>query len=350
MAFEDALVWSLGLLLGIAGLLALGWSWKTPNNKKDMKGVLNFFGIALVGLFLLGAFGFIPSLTNPLGGVQVPAGTDTLSAVATTAVGECLSTSKSTVTLGAVNPFTGSATAGTHRYRVNGGPMLTVSDAGTFTASPGDKLDILWYNASTSGGYFSKSGTYTVPCEGTFTVTESGKPIELYNNGTITLQVFNQEGVLITNSGDANETLAAGEVTPPLKFEVLGTFQRGMPYGGALLVEYNTSEVDDVIVNIGGTNLVAVSAQLDAPAAVDHAQKWYKVPAVLSSQILEGTIVIDADDTINPGAADDIDLVLYQYNYFINDDKGGAFELGVEDEDNVATQPTNVITATLATD
>ena len=106
-----------------------------------------------------------------------------------------------------------------------------------------------------------------------------------------------------------------------------------------------------MIVDFGaGTTSVPISSQFYTLAATSHASKAYKIPAVLSNQLLTGTITINADDTINPSIVDDIDLTLRQYNYFINDDSGGIFVQGVEDEDSVATQPSNSITATLHTD
>ena len=140
------------------------------------------------------------------------------------------------------------------------------------------------------------------------------------------------------------------EKTLSLKAEIRGQYQRGMPQGGILIVEYNSTEIDNVVVDFGDTSVIPISSQFYALGATDHAVKAYRIPAITSNQLLTGTITIDADDTINPSVVDDIDLTLRQYNYFINDDKGGAFDLGVEDEDNVATQPANVITFTLHTD
>lgn len=259
--------------------------------------------------------------------------------------GFCPGVEDTTVTLAAVNPYTGAATGGTHRYSINGAPALTVSDAGTFIASPGDKVQVLWYNASTTGGYFSDVTNEVVPCAGTTTFSD-----DLYQNGTVSIQVFNEEGQLIDGTTN-NETLAAGDVVT-LDANIKGSFQKGMPYGGVLIAEYNTTEIDDVIADFGdGITPVPVSSNLYSIAATDHGFKGYSVPAILSNQKLDGSITIDADDTTNPGSADDIDLTLYQNNYFINDNTGGSFDgPAIEDEDNTATQPTNSITFTLATD
>jgi len=309
-------------------------------------------GLLVIGILPI----LVPSITGSVpflgqeikaGGTVIPQLTIVPSTLSTPSANGCLpgqQVEDTTVTLSAIDKYTSIASGGTHRYKINSGPALTVSDAGTFTASPGDKVSILWYNASTSGGYFSDVSTESVPCSGTKVFSK-----EIGRNGTITIQVFNEEGNVLDTTTE-NETLAAGD-TVTLKAEIRGTYQRSAPYGGLLIVEYNTTEIDNVIADFGeGTTSVPISAQYYAVAATDHAVKAYKVPAVDSNKLLTGTIYIDVDDSINPGNGDDIDLAFRQSNYFINDDTGGSFDLGVEDEDNAGTQPTNTITFTLSTD
>ena len=55
-----------------------------------------------------------------------------------------------TVTLSALNAYTAAAVGGRHVYRVNGGPVTGVADAGTFTASPGDVIQVLWANGTST--------------------------------------------------------------------------------------------------------------------------------------------------------------------------------------------------------
>lgn len=247
-----------------------------------------------------------------------------------------------TVTLSALNAETSVATGGTHRYRVGNAAPKTVSDAGTFTASAGDAIEVLWYNASVSGGYFSDRSTFILPCDkGTFEETQ-----ELFQNGTVAIEVFNEEGNLIV-AGTESETLTAGDVVT-LEAKLKGTYQTGMPYGGVMVVEYNSTEIDDVIVQYGGSEVNVPSTH--TIASTDHKAKAYSVPAIISNTILTGSVTIDVDDSVNPANIDNITMQLYPNNYFINEDNGGAFAgPAAEDEDDAVTMTTS-LTYELAVD
>jgi hypothetical protein len=316
-----------GIVLAILAV-AVNMKKKTRQATGWIGGILLVFGA--IGLLFPGTIAFLdydvgssgPTLAvSPVSGGSQPV-----------QLGVCPpgSVEDVTVTLAAQNKYTAAASGGTHRYRVNGAPATTVSDAGTFTASAGAEIEVLWYNASTSGGYFSDTSVHRLDCG-------AGAPTlsrELVSNGTVTIQVFNEEGNLINGAAE-NETLAAGDVVT-LEAKLKGQFQNGMPYGGILIAEYNTSEIDDVIIDFGGSKVS--TPDLFTVSATVSGTKTYSIPAILSNQILDGTITIDADDTQNPGQVEDIDLYLYKNNYFINYDTGGSFDgPAVEDEDDAAT-------------
>ena len=249
--------------------------------------------------------------------------------------GELCAVEDTTITLSATDQFTSAATGGTHRYNINGAPALTVSNAGTFTASPGDRLSILWFNAS--AGYFSAVDEVVIPCAGTRTFST-----ELIKNGTITMDIFNEEGNKVTVD-TINETLSAGDVVT-LEAKLKGQFERGMPYGGVIVCEYNRTAYDDCIVDFGGE---AVNLPALYTFGATRKAKAYSVPAVIGTEILYGSVTIDADDTADPnGPSTDtaLNMTFYPKNYFVNEEKGGISDgPAVEDEDEAATVAYNIM-------
>ena len=149
----------------ILGFLGMGKFYKTEQTKK----MANLVAVIGVGIFLAGAF--VPQASVLLNPIQFP-GQGEPGAVATTPTQTVIpgcNVEDTTVTLSAINKYNATSTGGTHRYRVNGDPALTVSDAGSFTASPGDSLEILWYNADSDRLYFSDVTSEVIPCRGTKT-------------------------------------------------------------------------------------------------------------------------------------------------------------------------------------
>lgn len=236
-----------------------------------------------------------------------------------------------TVTLAAKDKFTSGASGGRHTYRVgDNGVIKDIADAGSFTASPGDKLQILWGNGSyTTGNYFSQYQELNVPCQGTY------EPVaELVQNGTLTFEVFNEEGNLIDTTGE-NETLANGDVVT-LTSNLKGTFQRGFPLGGVMVVEYDPTYYDKITVDFGDT-VTATTPSYYSRSNTNNATVAYNIPAILGTNALGGTITIDVNDNNNPaqsGGSQDVFLTFVPKNYFIDEDNGGSFNnIGVQDED-----------------
>ena len=309
---------------------------KVANTGKGIA-VIFLLIVALGGVYLAGWGSYIGTQYGSPLAVGFAAGvtpTPTPTPSQATPSGIC-AVEDTTVTLSASDKYTTAATGGSHRYKINGGSALTVSDAGTLTASPGDKIKILFMNES-STSYFSQVLDTVVPCSGTKTFSPEGG---LVRNGTLTIEVFNEEGNLI--SDPENETLAAGDVVT-LTAKLKGTYQRGFPYGGVMVVEFNGtgsgSEIDDVIVDFGGSE-ISVPAIYAITMSVNTRTKAYTIPAILSNQILEGSIVIDADDSNNPkGDLTDILLTFYPNDYLVNEDTGGSYDgPAIVDEDSVQT-------------
>ncbi|MBU0959499.1 MAG: hypothetical protein KKB31_06140 [Nanoarchaeota archaeon] len=316
----------LGGIFGLVSVLAV-----KDKKKRKTLGVIGTF-VFVFGLVTL----LVPTLIPPLSqNIQLQGLTAGIGAGVSQQVvsGEGCSPGQqvedTTVTLSAINAYTSAATSGSHRYKVNGGASKEVTDSGTFTASPGDVLNILWFNGSANGGYFSDVSTFSVPCKGTVTYTQS-----LYQNGTITIDVFNEEGNKIDEAN--NETLTNGDVTT-LVAKLKGTYQKGHPFGGIVVCEYNATGFDDCIVDFGGSE-TSVPSYYSLGAG--RKAKAYSIPAVLGNDIIEGSITIDVDDTNDalplPNTA--LNLTYYANNYFINEDNGGNFEgVAIEDEDDALT-------------
>lgn len=344
------------IIISAIVVIAVQFLAKGKEGVKTRK-VFNIIGGSVIGLMLLATF-MSSSLPTNLQFLNAPAWGKTINVLGTDVTfsqvptgpgsspvvdGKCVGIEDTTVTLSASDKFTSVATGGTHKYKINGNPALTVSDTGTFTASPGDKVQILWFNGSLSGAYYSDLDEVVVPCSGTKTFSK-----QLVANGTGTIEVFNEEGNLITTTGE-NETLSAGDVVT-LTAKIKGAYQKGYPYGGVVIVEYNKSEIDDVIVDFGGSK-VSTPASYTITFGATSSTVAYSVPAILSNQIISGSVVIDADDVNNPtDDAGDIILKFQPNNYYVNEDNGGAFEgPSIDDEKNVRTYNSE-IGFTIATD
>jgi len=341
MAFEDIFAsLNIALIVGILGVVLVVLGFMEVYKSKKARKTANIFGVILIGTMLVGAF--VPGmewLTNPidLGEEPVPAavGTPTGAPIVGCDVED------TTVTLSALDKYNSNPAGTTHRYSINGVPALTVSNAGTFTASPGDSLKILWGN-ETDGSYYGVVSTEVIPCAGTKTFTAN-----LVQNGTLTIEVFNEEGNLIQSAagtgGGENETLSPGDVVT-LEAKLKGQYQRGFPYGGVMVAEFNgsgaASEIDDVIIDFGGSK-VSVPTVHTTTFGTNSKRVAYSIPALESNEILIGSIVIDVDDTLAPGAdaaSGDINLTFYANDYFVNENTGGSFDgPSVSDEDDSVT-------------
>tara|TARA_Y100000310_G_scaffold337658_1_gene425299 strand:- start:421 stop:1374 length:954 start_codon:yes stop_codon:yes gene_type:complete len=269
--------------------------------------ILLGFGLAL---WQLGAFDAV--LGQAATGDGAAAGTTVISGLPA-----CIGIDKTTVTLAATDKFDSSVSiSGNHQYKVNGGRATTVADGGTFDASPGDTLQVLWAQGNNSGEnvYLNKFVEYEIPCAGTKTFSEG-----LYRNGTITSRIFNEEGNLIDDIVE-NETLAAGDVVS-LNYELQGQFERGQfANGGCVTVDYNTSAYDDVIVAYDAGSEKIGNPDYATASATQNVLKTYSIPAFTSNTKLTGTITMDSDNTVNPSAAEDISLAYYPNEVRLNPD------------------------------
>ena len=222
-------------------------------------------------------------------------------------------------------------TGGTHRVILDGS-FSEIANAGTQSLSAGDQLKILFMNGSeTDSNYYSDVVDYTVECKPTVTLAQ-----ELYQNGTVTVQFFNEEGDVI-DATLVNETVTNGDIVA-LKTELKGTFERGHPYGGVIVYQYPKGYIDDVLLRDLGAGYDGIANKVPTPSFYTplngtQGTLTYKFPPIIGTQILTGTTVIDVDDTNNPDAVPStaINTTIYFYAYSVNE-KTGTIDLVLEDE------------------
>ena len=228
---------------------------------------------------------------------------------------------------------------GSHQYRICNaggtcGSLKTVANLGTDTASPGDIIEVLFAQGNTTGSvvYLPIYKTFTLPDKGTFEAVS-----EVYRNGTITIEVFNEEGNLIDTAVE-NETLGAGD-KPTLTHKIKGTQDRGQYfYGGCLIVEYNSSAYDNVVANYDGTSTRISTPDWYTESATAFTTKTYAVPSFINNQILSGSITPEVKTSPNPNdAGGDILLTLVPNEYRFNGDakKFELFKCGEDQDGNL---------------
>lgn len=310
----------IGALFVILKLAKVGKTKKTGN-------VFLVVGLISLGISGLAFAGIVPQIhTLAIPGIDVPL---VIPGEEPVVIPELCPVEDTTITLSAQNAFLATAASGDHRYRINDAPAKTVSDAGTFTASPGDILNIFWGNESSSD-YYAEIDTVTVPCKGTKTFYT-----DVYRNGTLTLRVFNEEGNLIDTVSE-NETLGSGD-TVNLAMDIQGQFEYGFPHGGIIVAEYDKNNYTDVQVQLPGT-VDANVPSIHTLSATTNSAKAYTVSSILSNEKISGTLYIEVKSGVDPESNVDITLTFYPNDYYIDEDLGGLFAgPAIEDEDDVQT-------------
>jgi hypothetical protein len=326
-----ALILIVGFILAMVFMFASRVGKEVKKRKRSGTVAIVFGVVSLIGL--LSMFVAIPGLDQKFSlnfqPQAIGGGEENGTGEAILIDGEACYIEDTTVTLSSTNKYTGVATGGTHKYKVNGAPALELSNAGTFTASPGDVIEVLWNNGSVSNTYFSDLSTEKVPCRGTKTFSR-----QLDQNGTVTIEVINDiEGGVISTT--KNESLAAGD-KKTLTLNLKGSYQRGQPHGGVIICEYNRTNYNDCVVSIGGTSLDAVPSFYVVGTGMKA--KAYTVPAIESNAQLTGNILIDVGDN-EPLPLDvaGLNLTYVPNNYYSDMKNGGVFSLGVEDKYNIQT-------------
>jgi len=254
-----------------------------------------------------------------------------------------------TVTFLADDSFdSGISCLGNHQYRTRissadqWGGFQAVADGSSVTTGSTDQIQVVWCEANSSTGsprFFIGVTEQSLTGSGAVTLTNR----DLVRNGSITIRVINEEGNVMDDSGE-NETLGAGDVVS-LEWDIEVQFERAAPYGGVLVLEYNSSAYDVSGLSVTTDGLrqkTAVPTFYSERAVAGSSSIAFEIPPLVSNGKHRGSINIDVDDTNDPeagaGVGNDILLTFFPTNYYLDNDDD-TYKLGVEDEDGVAVSP-----------
>ncbi len=299
-------------------------------NKKAEMGTMGW-------IFIIGAIAIILTQTtwiqDVIGGISTTPSTPSTPSTPATVVGNCppgVAIDTTTVTLNAEDAYNSGTAMDMNAYSLTGpnGPWTNLADGSSLTASPGNSLSIMWQRNGTA---YAIPETITVPCDGSKTLTKL-----VYRQHTnLTYKVFNDDdGLLNSVATGVNESMAAlDEVN--LDSSVIGTSERGMPYGATVVCAYNTTySFDDI--EISGVGIVSGAAT--PTQYVSEGSGWsaeaYKFPPILGNEKKNFIVMINADDTVGPltHTADQIRCQTFDWEYFQTD--SGAWAIGPEDTDD----------------
>lgn len=293
--------------------------------------------LAVIVIFGVGFYFNIGGLQDKISGEKAPVlpGED-----------ECIKVESTVLTIGPAeekfNPATKLTTA-YHRFIRNGIDEGLVIDKTTKTVNPGDKVEII-YGENSSTHYAGKQ-SFTIPCKGEVTTGSmpDSQAYQLYANGSsFTFRVTNEDDNLV-NSNSNDQTLGAGDVKT-LALTMVGIYEDAYsPYGKiCMVIEGNQSVFDDVIV--GSFPKGCLPAQ-HTVSATSNSVWSYELPGLISNSEISTNVVIDADDTNNPADGQDLTVTFYDQDYFQNTNSGNM-EFGYENDQNSdvgTTNPTQTI-------
>lgn len=201
------------------------------------------------------------------------------------------SVSKTTIKLSAANAVTLAAAGGTHAYKVSGGSVSTVADGGTFDSSPGTTIEYLLMNESNTATYLGKKGSFTVPCSGTYELTQPDAKgfvpgNKIYANGSLTMDLFNRDGNSMA-AGVNNQSMTTNDDFK-LALRFTAPSEAGFEYGGVVIFEGNATAIDFSklqLLDSAGNELpsATISSSLKRAGATERALKLWSVPGMISN-------------------------------------------------------------------
>jgi hypothetical protein len=210
-----------------------------------------------------------------------------------------------------------------HSIFVNGDYYGTLANLGTFTASPGDEVTVLFgNNTEASAGFYATKVTEKIGCVGTKTITGFQKD----KVSSVTISLFNSDDGLINSGSDANEVTASGEETIEMKLK--GTSEDF--YGEQnVIVVFDASSSVFQDVKVSGAKKVSVPSQHTTVASTKAFA--YELASIDGSAWETYSVVLEATSS-EPTLANNISVSLYDNAYFI-DAETNEIVMGYEDED-----------------
>ncbi len=314
---------SYALILGLIALIItiVAFAKKMKKNTRMTLAIIGIIGL-IVGGYAYVTPGAIPFLDQTFDTSTLTAGVEPGQPSVSR---ELCPVEDTTVTFTGIDKYTSQPSGGTHRYWVNSDPALTVSDQGTKTLSPGDRVKVLFGN-ETATSFFGSIEEETIPCAGTHTI--SGETVR---NGTLTLRVFNDDDVLIV--AGTSTTLEAGE-TQSLDIDLQGSHQYGAPYGGIIVAEYDKNNFTDVTVDFGAGEVSVPT--IHTVSSTTNVAKAYRFPVLEQDDKILGKLRIEVKSGIDDvDTSVNISLQTYNYDYYLDEDLGGIIAgPSAQDEDS----------------
>jgi len=225
-----------------------------------------------------------------------------------------------------------------HRVFQNNVDIGLKQDETSFTVDVGDKMAVYYAeNASTAGAaYYAAKQEFVVPCDGG-EVTTSQMPdsnaFKLYSGNNISVKVFNEDNGNLNDASD-NETLAAGDVIT-LDVNIDGSFEDAFsPYGKIIyVVDVNGSKYDDIDVVMGdGKSAVKATVPKSYSSLGSDSDTYaFELPGCVTSCNIDYKLVVDVDDTLDPGTVDDITTTYFDQDWYLNSDSG-LMEFGANND------------------
>jgi hypothetical protein len=213
------------------------------------------------------------------------------------------------------------------------------NDSSQVSVTYGDRIKIAYAVASST--YYAAVDEFTVPCKATISTASSlvagaDKPHELYQqNAGLTSNINNEDNSV--NSAANRQAIGAGDNDIEVEVSLKGTYEDGWsPYGKLIAsCQYNGSEIDEV--KLGSFSSASCpSVTTDALTNVANDRQCFELPGMdgVENKKEEFTMIIDADDTVDPANATNIVCTVYDQDYYVNSDTNEVEGPAVEDNDD----------------
>jgi hypothetical protein len=211
------------------------------------------------------------------------------------------------------------------------------ADSSTVSVTYGDKVKLAY--AINSSVYYAAVDEFSVPCKATVSTASSlvageNKPHELYQqNAGLTANINNEDNSV--NSGANKQAIGAGDNDIEVEVSLKGTYEDGWsPYGKLIAsCQYNGTQFDEVKLGTFAT-ASCPSVTTDPLTDTTNDKQCFELPGMdgVENKKEEFTMIIDADDTVNPNT--DIVCTLFDQDYYVNSDTNEVEGPAVEDNDD----------------
>lgn len=244
----------------------------------------------------------------------------------------CVGDTGVTVTLNAVDKYdTGVSLSASNYYKIsNAGlsSLKSVSDAGTFEASAGNKVDYIMQLRTSQGiSHYPVQGEETLPCAPTHEITVKVAPA---GAGNMSYTLFSSKNGNLLVSATQNQSIDTGEsVTMVGNLKI--NAETEMPYGGVIVVDYSKGNysADKLTMVVDGNFLKKAALPLQHTlTTVAKNAIAFELPAFIGGITHSWELTLaakDGQDPRTPGGGGagtqegSINITIYDYVLFAND-------------------------------